>query len=90
MFLAQASRPTIVVPKKIHIALKNNKDIRLGIINMLEVLKQEMNKFINEDWANRNKQRSELKSTVQDKKVEMEAVKQIQTEGKLEMKTLRP
>lgn len=57
---------------------------------MLEVLKQEMNKFINEDWANRNKQRSELKSTVQDKKVEMEAVKQIQTEGKLEMKTLRP
>lgn len=56
MSLAQVSNHTIVVTKKFHIAYENNKDVQLGFMDVLEILKQERSKSINEVWKIRNKQ----------------------------------
>lgn len=57
-------------------------------MKMIEVFKEEMNKSLKEIQENTNKQFKEMNKTVQDLKMEMEAIKKIETEGILEMKNL--
>lgn len=53
---------------------------------MFKVLKNNMNKSINEIYEHTIKQWNEIKKTIQDMKLKMKSLSKIQTDLKLEMK----
>ena len=55
---------------------------------MIEAFKEEMNKFLKEIQENTIKQVNKINKTVQDLKMEIEAIKKTQTEAILEMENL--
>lgn len=58
------------------------------LTNMLVVLREDMNKYINEMCGNNNSQSNEIKKTVQDLKVVIKSIKKTQTKGKYKMEYL--
>ena len=56
--------------------------------SMIEALKEEISKSLKETEENTIKQVKEINKTVQDLKMEIEAIKKTQTEGILEMENL--
>ena len=57
-------------------------------MRMMESLKEKMNNSLKEIQENIIKQVKKMNKTVQDLKMEIEAIKKIQTEGILEMENL--
>ena len=57
-------------------------------MKIVEAFKKEMNKFLKEIQENIIKQVKEMNKTVQDVKMETEAIKKVQAEGILEMENL--
>ena len=55
---------------------------------MAEALREEMNKSLKEIQGSTIKQMNEVNKTVQDLKIEIETIKETQTEGILEMENL--
>ena len=55
-------------------------------MNMIEFLKEEMNKAHKEIYRNVNKEYREINKRVQDLKVEIESIKKTQTEENMEVK----
>jgi hypothetical protein len=57
-------------------------------MKMIEALKEKMNKFLKETQENPIKHVKEVNKTVQNVKIEIEAIKKTQTEAILEMENL--
>lgn len=57
-------------------------------MNLLEDLKENVIKSINEIYENAKKQQNKIKRIFQDMKIEIESTKKEQTEGKVETKAL--
>lgn len=65
MSLLESSNPTTVGPEKCHIAEAQVKDLKIGLVNMLEVLKEEMSRLIKEIYENidsKRKWRKQIKT----------------------------
>lgn len=58
----------------------------MAFMNMIEAIKEEINKSLKEIQGNTNKQVKEMDITVQDLKVEIETTKKTQSEEIMEMK----
>ena len=52
MSLLESDNPTRVGPEKCNIAKAQVKDLKIGLMNMLEVLKEEMSRLIKEIYEN--------------------------------------
>ena len=63
-------------------------DLKPNLMKIIEAFKKEMNKFLKEIQENIIKQVKEMNKTVQDVKMETEAIKKVQAEGILEMENL--
>ena len=63
-------------------------DLKPNLMKIVEAFKKEMNKFLKEIQENIIKQVKEMNKTVQDVKMETEAIKKVQAEGILEMENL--
>lgn len=62
-----------------------DKDLKIGFVNVIEVLKEKMSNLLKDVHENKN---SKEKKSVQDRKVKIESIKKSQTEQNLEMKNL--
>ena len=65
-----------------------DKDVEIGVMNVMKDTGEDMNNSINKIDENTNKQWNEVKTTVQDMKVNIKSLKKAQTEVKLELKNL--
>lgn len=74
--------------EKCSIVQTQDKDFRKVVINMFKDIKEAMNKSLNEEQENTEKQLNEVLKTVQEMKVEIESLKKTKTETKQEMKNL--
>jgi hypothetical protein len=67
---------------------KTQDDFISNFIKMIGAFKEEMNKSLKEIQENTIKQMKEMNKTVQDLKIEIEAIKKTLTEGILDMENL--
>lgn len=88
----EASNPTAVFPEKRNLDETQNMDFKLAIMTMFKDLKDDMNKYLNEDHGNRKSKLNEIVKTIQDIKVELDkevqSLKRVQIKINLEMKNL--
>lgn len=75
-----------LIVEKCNIAETQGKDFKVAIKSMFKVLKNNVNKSINEIYEHTIKQWNEMKKTIQDMKLKMKSLSKIQTDLKLEMK----
>lgn len=68
----KASNPSKVGPEKGNIVEAQDKDLKKTFMNIIEVLKEKMNKSLFKNYENTNKQWKEIKRNGQDLKVEIE------------------
>ena len=61
MPLLETNNPITVGPKKCYKAKAQDKDFKVAIVNIFKDLKEDMNKFLNEDHENTKKQFNEIK-----------------------------
>jgi hypothetical protein len=78
---------TIISPGYPNIA-ETQDDLKPNIIKMIEAFKGEMNKSLKEIQENTFKQVKDMNKTVQDLKIQIDAINKIQTEGILKMENL--
>ena len=71
-----------------NIAKAQENDLKSYLMRMIEAFKEEMNKSLKEIQKNTIKQVKEMSKTVQDLKMETEAIKKTQTEEFLGMENL--
>lgn len=62
MLLLETNNPITVGPKKCYKAKAQDKDLKVAIVNIFKDLKEDMNKFLNEDHENTKKQFNEIYS----------------------------
>ena len=65
MSLLESDNPTRVGPEKCNIAEAQVTDVKIGLMNMLEVLKEEMSRLIKEIYENidsKRKWRKQIKT----------------------------
>lgn len=80
----ESSNPTTVGPEKYNIVEAQVKDLKIGLMNMSEILKGEMSRMIKEIYENidsKRKQRKQIK-TCSGNRIN----KETQTEKKLELR----
>lgn len=79
----KTSNPTIVGPKKCNVVKVQVNYFKRAFMNMIQVLKEEMNTSLNE-ISEKYKQQNEIGKKVHNLKVEIESRKKTQTEGQME------
>lgn len=62
MPLLETNNPITVGSKKFYKAKAQDKDFKVAIVNIFKDLKEDMNKFLNEDHKNTKKQFNEIYS----------------------------
>lgn len=63
-----------------------DKDLKIAFRNVIEILKEGMNRALKEIYENTSMQWKEMNKIAQDMKVDVESIKKTQPEGNLEMK----
>lgn len=84
----EPSYPIKAGPEYYNIIEAEEKDLQTIYREMIEVLKEEMNKSLRGIWENRNKQWNGIDKTIEGLKIGIESVKKTQTEGILETNNL--
>lgn len=79
--MTQYSRPEIC-----NIVEAVDKDFKITIMDMFKEFEENISKSFDEVCENTKKQLNKIMKTIQDIKVEMESLKKIQTEVKVQMK----
>lgn len=62
MPLLETNNPITVSPKKCYKAKAQDKDFKVAIVNIFKDLKEDINKFLNEDHESTKKQFNEIYS----------------------------
>ena len=86
---SEKSYPTTAISRYPSTTGAQENYLKYNIIMMIDTSKEETNKSLKEIQENTIKQVKEMNKTVQDLKMEIEAIKKTQTEGILEMENLR-
>jgi hypothetical protein len=74
----RAQQPYHTGPENCNIVKAQDTDLKITFINMIEVLKEDMNKSLKEIYENTNKWK-EMNKIIQDLKLEIESIKKTRT-----------
>jgi uncharacterized protein YukE len=83
---SEPSSPTPASPRCPNTPEEQDCDLKSHLMKMIEAFKEDVNNSHKETQENTIKQVKELNKTVQELKMEIEAIKKIQMEANLEMK----
>ena len=83
---SEPSSPTTASPRCPHTPEEQDCDLKPHLMKMIEAFKEDVNNSHKETQGNTIKQVKELNKTVQELKMEIEAIKKTQMEANLEMK----